>query len=162
MSMKIKKQHGAQLVEFALLLPLLIVVMFSAIEFGFMLYDQAVITNATREGARAGVVAVIQGSGNTAYPGCASANFGVVDGTSTARCVAKSYTENALVSFTSPAPAAVITATNIGACSPLPPLNTCKLAVTITYAYKGPVMSAIATTFGTVRNLQSTTVMYYE
>ena len=70
---KIKKQSGAQLVEFAILLPILVVVIFSAIEFGFMLYDQAVITNASREGARAGVVGVIQGSGYSGYPSCAVA-----------------------------------------------------------------------------------------
>jgi DNA-binding NarL/FixJ family response regulator len=48
----LKLQTGAQLVEFAIILPLLITILFAVIEFGFMLYDQAIITNASREGAR--------------------------------------------------------------------------------------------------------------
>lgn len=48
---------GASLIEFALILPLLLVVLFGIIEFGFILYDKVMITNAVREGARYGVVA---------------------------------------------------------------------------------------------------------
>ncbi len=40
------------MVEFAIVAPLLFVLLFGIIEFGVMLYDQAVITNASREGAR--------------------------------------------------------------------------------------------------------------
>jgi Flp pilus assembly protein TadG len=50
-------QKGASAVEFALVLPLLMVITFGIIEFGVFLYDQQVITNASREGARAGIVA---------------------------------------------------------------------------------------------------------
>jgi Flp pilus assembly protein TadG len=49
-------EKGASLVEFALVLPLLLVITFGAIEFSVMLYDQQVITNAAREGARRGIV----------------------------------------------------------------------------------------------------------
>ena len=49
-------QKGASLVEFALLLPLLMLITFGIIEFGLLFYNQQVITNASREGARAGVV----------------------------------------------------------------------------------------------------------
>ena len=42
---------GQALVEFALLLPLLLVLVISAIEFGRLFYTQIVITNAAREGA---------------------------------------------------------------------------------------------------------------
>ena len=55
--MKIKSENGASAVEFALVMPLLFVLIFGIIEFGIFLYDKAVITNASREGARAGVVA---------------------------------------------------------------------------------------------------------
>jgi len=44
------------LVEFGLILPLLILLIFGIIEFGLLLYNQQVITNASREGARAGIV----------------------------------------------------------------------------------------------------------
>lgn len=50
------KEKGASSVEFALLLPMLLLVLFAIIEFSLLLYDKAVITNASREGARAGIV----------------------------------------------------------------------------------------------------------
>ena len=43
--------------EFAIVLPLLLIILFGIIEFGILLYNQAVITNASREGARYGIVA---------------------------------------------------------------------------------------------------------
>jgi Flp pilus assembly protein TadG len=49
-------QRGASAVEFALLLPLLVLFVFGIIEFGAWFYDQAVITNASRVGARLGSV----------------------------------------------------------------------------------------------------------
>ena len=158
----LKLQTGAQLVEFAIILPLLITILFAVIEFGFMLYDQAIITNASREGARSGVVAAIQGSGFSSYPGCTAATSGITDGVATASCVSKSYLSSSLVSFYSPAPTATITATNIGTCTPLPPSNACKLQVNITYSYKGPVTSTISSIMGTIRTLQATSIMYYE
>lgn len=51
-------QKGAAAVEFAIILPLLIMLLFGIIEFGILLYDKAMITNASREGARAGIVFV--------------------------------------------------------------------------------------------------------
>jgi Flp pilus assembly protein TadG len=49
-------QLGAATVEFGLLLPLLVLILSGILEFGLALYDKAVITNASREGARAGIV----------------------------------------------------------------------------------------------------------
>jgi Flp pilus assembly protein TadG len=49
-------EKGAALVEFALVLPLLLILLFGIIEFGFFIFNKSVITNASREGARAGVV----------------------------------------------------------------------------------------------------------
>lgn len=58
--MKIKKfinnQKGVALVEFGLILPLLILLLFGIVEFGLLLFNKQVITNASREGARAGIV----------------------------------------------------------------------------------------------------------
>jgi Flp pilus assembly protein TadG len=51
-----KSQKGAAAVEFAIVLPLLVLLLFGIIEFSTVYYDQAVITNASREGARAGIV----------------------------------------------------------------------------------------------------------
>lgn len=51
-----RRMSGVAAVEFALVVPLLLVVLFGIIDFGFMLYDKAMLTNAAREGARAGIV----------------------------------------------------------------------------------------------------------
>ena len=42
--------------EFALILPIFLVIIFAIIEFAIALLDKAVITNASREAARAGIV----------------------------------------------------------------------------------------------------------
>jgi Flp pilus assembly protein TadG len=55
--MNINEETGASAVEFAIVLPLLVLLLFGTIEFGLLLYNQQVITNASREGARAGIVA---------------------------------------------------------------------------------------------------------
>ncbi len=44
------------MVEFALILPILVVILLGVVEFSIILYDKAMITNASREGARAGIV----------------------------------------------------------------------------------------------------------
>ena len=54
--MNLKNQKGGSLVEFAIISPLLFVILFGIIEFGILIYDKAMITNASREGARAGIV----------------------------------------------------------------------------------------------------------
>ena len=51
-----KSERGASAVEFALILPFLLLIVFGIIEFGIILYDQAMLTNASREGARAAIV----------------------------------------------------------------------------------------------------------
>ena len=51
---RIRENHkGATVVEFAIILPLLLLMLFGILEFSLILYDKAMLTNATREGARA-------------------------------------------------------------------------------------------------------------
>ena len=55
--MKLKQsQKGLAMVEAAIILPVFILIMFGIAELGIVLYDQAVITNASREAARSGIV----------------------------------------------------------------------------------------------------------
>ena len=61
-----RDDRGQSLVEFALTLPMLLVVMFMITEFGRALYQYNVMAQATREGAR---TAVVSGSGNAASIG---------------------------------------------------------------------------------------------
>ena len=51
-----RDERGAVAAEFALLLPVLLTIIFGTIEFGMIMYSREVITNASREGARAGIV----------------------------------------------------------------------------------------------------------
>lgn len=51
------RQDGQGLVEFAIILPVLLILIFGIMEFSLLLYNQHVITNASREGARYGIVA---------------------------------------------------------------------------------------------------------
>ena len=50
------RQDGQGLVEFAIILPVLLILIFGIMEFSLLLYNQHVITNASREGARYGIV----------------------------------------------------------------------------------------------------------
>jgi hypothetical protein len=53
---KLCEQSGGAAAEFAILLIFLVMLLFGIIEFSLILYNQAVITNASREGARWGIV----------------------------------------------------------------------------------------------------------
>ncbi|MWJ26988.1 pilus assembly protein [Halomonas sp. ZH2S] len=50
------KQQGAETVEFAITSILLFIILFGIIEFSVALYDKAVLTNASREGTREGIL----------------------------------------------------------------------------------------------------------
>ena len=56
MKVKSRGEAGASAVEFAIILPVLLLLIFGIIEFGFAIYDKTMITHASREGARAGIV----------------------------------------------------------------------------------------------------------
>ena len=52
----IKDERGAELVEFALVLPLLLLVMLGIMDFGFLFQRYEVVTAAAREGARVAIL----------------------------------------------------------------------------------------------------------
>lgn len=52
----IRNQRGGSAVEFAIILFVLLLIVFGIIEFGLIFYNRQVITNASREGARFGIV----------------------------------------------------------------------------------------------------------
>jgi Flp pilus assembly protein TadG len=86
--MNMKNQKGAAAVEFAIVLPLLVIMLFGIIEFGLILYDKAVVTNASREGARAGIV----------YRTTASGDYSPLTDTDITNIV-NNYCQNKLVTF---------------------------------------------------------------
>jgi Flp pilus assembly protein TadG len=130
-------------VEFALVVPLLLVVLFGIIDFGFMLYDKAMLTNAAREGARAGIVLretrlTLDEVQNRAHEYCQNRmiRLGGGDG---ADCTA--------------------TASRTGTTS----LDD-TLTVSVNYTYDGPIVTLIGLIGGSLElgTMSSTAVMKYE
>ena len=123
---KWKSQRGAQAVEFALVFPFLALIMLLVIDFGFLAFNKAVITNASREAARAGTVL-------SATPWS----------TASVQAVACNYARTLLITTAS----GTRTATCSGSADPVirvnnpsgvvpPPFNS-PITVTITYDYRG-------------------------
>ncbi|MBP7569560.1 MAG: pilus assembly protein [Acidobacteria bacterium] len=54
MTTRRQSRAGSELIEFAFVLPLLLVLVFGMVDFGIALYNKAIVTAASREGARAG------------------------------------------------------------------------------------------------------------
>ncbi len=51
-----RRQRGSEVVEFAISASLLFILLFGIIEFSVALFDKATLTNASREGARTGIL----------------------------------------------------------------------------------------------------------
>jgi len=62
----IGNEKGTTTVETAIIIMLLLLLIFGIIEFGLLLFNKQVLTNASREGARAGVVVGLGRSGGDA------------------------------------------------------------------------------------------------
>lgn len=54
--MKYQVQKGAQAVEFALMLPFMALILFAVMDFGILVYNKSIITNASREAVRQGII----------------------------------------------------------------------------------------------------------
>ena len=113
MFMDSNREKGTASVEFALILPLLLLMLFLIIEFSIILYDKAVITNASREGARSGIV--FTGSQPPVSVGAITATV-------------NTYCASNLISFGSSPP---VTAVPSGACGGSGSL----LTVNVSYTY---------------------------
>jgi len=142
--MSFKNQKGTAVVEMALVLPVLFLIAFGILEFSLILYDKAVVTNASREGARAGIVAQIPAM----QPGDITA-------------VVNNYTQNYLVTFGGSKSAQ----TNItGQCGPDSSGNSSfgsNLQVQVTFPYKFLILPNFVTLNNPI-NLSAITVMRCE
>ena len=57
-----KKEDGQAMVEFALILPIFLLILCGIIDFGWLFYNQISLNNACREGARYAVVNTADGA----------------------------------------------------------------------------------------------------
>jgi Flp pilus assembly protein TadG len=108
-------EDAAQLVEFALVLPLLLFVVLGIAEFGFIFQRYEVVTNAAREGARMAVL-----------PGYTNAD---VD----ARV--RAYITQGRVPTTGSNPSIAVTNVTIAVGAGLAPINAKRVVVTYTHSY---------------------------
>lgn len=67
---KTRKEKGQGMVEFALVLPILLVIIFGLMEMGRLLLAYSSVTTATRQGARYGSTTGDNGSGTPRYLDC--------------------------------------------------------------------------------------------
>jgi Flp pilus assembly protein TadG len=107
--------EAAQLVEFALVLPMLLLVVLGIAEFGFIFQRYEVVTNAAREGARMAVL-----------PGYTNADV-------IARV--RVYVTQGRVPTTATNPSIAITNVSIPVGAGLPPINAKRVVVTYTHTY---------------------------
>ncbi len=128
------KEAGVAAIEFALLLPVLIAILLGIIDFGFMLYDKAMITNAAREAARAGIV--------LRSPRLTGAQI---------QAEATNYCSTFLIRMYGPA-TCIVTSSNLTAPGSL---SNClnfadRMSVKVTYAYNGPIIGFYNTLVGPI------------
>ena len=124
-----RSERGAELIEFALTLPLLLLLVLGIIEFGFLFQEYEVVTNAAREGARIG--SMIPSAGYTAAEATKRATDYVTAG-------------GLKVAQMNPAPTAVtsqVPITGTGKCIPV-------VTVTVNYEHPVPFLSGIMNYFG--------------
>ena len=110
------RSRGAAVVEFAVVLPLLMLILFGILEYGYIFFVQQTLTNAAREGCR---ISILQSTTNYAAPGgvndriaelMSTAGLGSGDYTVTKTPdPPNSITENVAVSITVPSSKVSIT-----------------------------------------------------
>jgi len=139
MAIRRQVQQGAAAVEFALILPILLLVFFGMVELSLALYDKAILTNASREGARAGIV--------LSSPKMTDAQI---------RAVVLNYTNGSLISLGTTTAPTVTVSQSSPASFPNP------LRVTVSYTYKGLGVGTLLGALGAPIVLTSSTSMVNE
>jgi Flp pilus assembly protein TadG len=134
-----RNSRGVVALEFVLVLPFLLVVLFGIIDTSFLLCDKAILTNASREAARAGVVVRV--------PQLTAAQIS---------SVALNYLRNDLVTGGTPTTPTVTVDQSAGT-SPGDPLK-----VTISYQYQGLVVGSVFSSLTGPVTVTSVAVMNYE
>ncbi len=121
----LRNKKGVSTVEFALILPLLLLVLLGIIEFSLVLYNKAIITNASREGARTGIV--FRADPNTGA-------YSPFDETYIRNMVVNPYLASYLVSNSAAQATTTVSPTQCPPPTAAPPRQ---ITVTVTYPYAG-------------------------
>ena len=129
-----ENQRGVAAVEFAIVLPFLALLLFGIIEFSLLLYNQQVITNASREGARVAVNPIPK-----------------IELTSEIETIVEDYISDKLISFGNNPNALNVQVSGLGGNAG----NNLTVTVTFEYGFLVPGFFNLGTTY----DLQSTTVM---
>jgi Flp pilus assembly protein TadG len=141
-----KKERGAAAVEFAIILPLLMLLIFGGIEFGLVMFNKQVLTNASREAARAGIV--------NATPRRSEEDMSAI---------ALDYCEDYLVTFNPASPAPTVTITYE---DPTSQGFGTDLTVMVRYNYEFLLLPNLRNLFGGSATsdlaIEATTTMRYE
>ena len=126
---RVRSERGAELIEFALTLPLLLLLVLGIIEFGFLFQEYEVVTNSAREGAR--LAALIPSAGYTTDEAKARAtDYLTAGGLDLAQAI--------------PAPTVVQSQVNITGT----PKCVSAYTVTVNYQHPVPFLSGIMNYFG--------------
>jgi Flp pilus assembly protein TadG len=141
---KRKNESGQGLVEFALVLPVLLLVLLSILEGGLLLFNQHVITNASREGARYGIVARV-----SRRSGAEITN------------VVNAYTADHLITFGEGVPVTTVT-TNTSSGSPSDAVFGDNLTVQVAFRYDFLVLPNFVGQLTGATDLLATAMMKYE
>jgi Flp pilus assembly protein TadG len=134
---------GIALLEFTVVLPLLLIVLFGIIEISLVLYNQAMITNAAREGARFGTLFNVDGAGAYSPHGLAEI-----------QAVVNNYLQGHLISFA--AANATVTTPTVGSATGD------ALTVRVEYTYTFLILPNFANSLAGNWNLAAEAVMRME
>ena len=141
MMKRLRCQKGVAAIEFAILLPLLLVIIFGIVEFSILLYDKQVITNASREGAREGIRIEIE--------------VPVRSTEGEIRSVVTNYVVSNLITFGTPnTPVTTVTPADLSGMA-----RGDDLTVTVSYNYEFLVLPNFVTSLAGVKTIQAQTVM---
>lgn len=133
------KQAGATAIEFALVLPLYLLVIDGVMELSMVMYDQCIVLNAAREAARTGVV-------------LADPKMSVIDITA----VAQTYAHDYLLSF------GATDGLNISVTQSVDGAYQTPLNVTVSYTYDSLLVGNILSAFKTPVLLTSSVTLLNE
>ncbi len=134
---RLRCQKGVAAVEFAIILPVLMMIVLGIIEFGLLMYDKQVITNASREGARIGISDAVVSDADI-------------------EAVVDNYVTNNLITFGSTPTSPV---TTIEPADRTGMVFGEDVTVTVTYDYDFLMLPNFVADFAGVQTLATTTVM---